>query len=133
VNIYTATKWERANELACYNDQIRDLGHTITHDWTTWETDEEQRRDPTWWETNGRKAAGMLDYAGVMQCDLLIYWDHEKANGARWETGMAIGAGKQVWVVDYQFPVIFDVLPQVKLVWSWDEALMLLAGAVPAA
>lgn len=119
MNIYTATKWERRQAQYKYNRKIEELGHRITHDWTTFEEtmpDTAQRR----------VIAGLADYAGVMQADLLIYWDHPQANGARWETGMAAARGIPIWIVEYKNPVIFDVLPQVRIVSDWNVALSLL-------
>ena len=84
MNIYTATKFERGDILREYNQRIRELGHTITHDWTISESSTDAELNP-----QARHMACMADYAGVMQADLLIYWDHPKANGARWEAGMA--------------------------------------------
>lgn len=121
MNIYTATKWERRDLMHQWNRKIENLGHRITHDWTVWE-----EQNPSKDVASRRHAAAMLDFAGVMQADLLIFWDHEKANGARWEAGMAIGVGIPVWIVEYHNDVVFDGLPQVKIVSSWNVALSLL-------
>jgi nucleoside 2-deoxyribosyltransferase len=125
VNIYTATKWERREAQSVINNHIEWLGHRITHDWTTWE-----EQEPS---AGRRKDAAMLDLAGVMQADLLIYWDHPKANGARWECGMAVAKGIPVWIADYQNVVIFDALPQVSYFDSYDEILRLLGEPNPLA
>jgi hypothetical protein len=125
VNIYTATKWERRREMGTINHMIRELGHTITHDWTVWE-----ERNPSKDPRDTRHAAAMLDYAGVMQADLVIFWDHPEANGARWEAGMAIGSGRPVWIVEYKNNVIFDVLPQVTTFVNWNQVLEALDPAL---
>lgn len=118
MNIYTATKWERRREMNSINARIRNLGHVVTHDWTIWEEENPSKDDEC-----SRHAAAMLDYAGVLQSDLLVFWDHPQANGARWECGMAIGAGKPVWIVEYHNDVVFDGLPQVRTFASWREVL----------
>lgn len=114
MNIYTATKWERREHQHVINRTIESLGHTITHDWTEWE---EENPSPT-----RRRDAAMLDYAGVMSAELLIYWDHPQANGARWESGMAAARAIPIWIVEYQNKVIFDELPMVSIVTNWQEA-----------
>ena len=116
MNIYTATKYERADILREYNEQIRSLGHRITHDWTVYESS--KLADES---IDARHMAGMADFAGVMQADLLIYWDHPNANGARWEAGMAAARGIPIWLVEYANPVIFDVLPQVDILRDWEQ------------
>lgn len=121
LNIYTATKWERRVEMNRINRQIEALGHQITHDWTIWEEE-----NPSKDEASRRHSAAMLDYAGVHACDLLIYWDHPEANGARWEAGGAAWLGKPVWLVEYQNTVVFDGLPHVRDVGNWNMALSLL-------
>jgi nucleoside 2-deoxyribosyltransferase len=125
MNIYTATKWERRKDQYVRNRQIEAQGHTITHDWTVWE-----ERNPSSDVPSRRHSAAMLDYAGVMQADLLIFWDHPQANGARWECGMAVTLGIPIWIVEYQNVVVFDALPQVSIVSDWEEALNALRALV---
>lgn len=116
MNIYTATKWERRQEMRRHNNSIRTLGHTITHDWTVWE-----EQNPSKDVESRRHGAAMLDYAGVHACDLLIFWDHPEANGARWEAGGAAWLGKPVWIVEYQNIVVFDALPHVTTFVTWAQ------------
>jgi nucleoside 2-deoxyribosyltransferase len=123
MNIYTATKWERRSEMNTINRTLESLGHRITHDWTVWEEE-----NPSKDTESRRHAAAMLDFAGVMQSELVIFWDHPEANGARWEAGMAIGAGIPVWIVEYHNDVVFDGLPEVSIVESWPQAYMRLGG-----
>lgn len=128
MRIYTASKFENAAFVRNFNRKLRDLGHTVTWDWT----DTREFLDDgtvTSATPEQRVEYGLLDYAGVMQCDLLILIDFEvPVRGGAWEAGMAIGAGKEVWIVNYQHPVIFDVLPQVRLVSDPNVALSLLDG-----
>jgi nucleoside 2-deoxyribosyltransferase len=126
MNIYTATKWERRSEMNTINRTLESLGHRITHDWTVWEEE-----NPSKDKASARHSAAMQDYAGVLQADLVIFWDHPEANGARWECGMAIGAGKPVWIVHYENDVVFDALPQVRIVPTWVDAYQLLGFVGP--
>jgi hypothetical protein len=129
MNIYVAAKFELAEDLQPYIRAIRDLGHRITHDWTIWEkTNNDDELGPT-----ERHAAGMLDYAGVMQAELLIYWDRIRPLGAAWECGMAAARGIPIWIVEYTHPVIFDVLPMVRLFPDWHMPLNILDPIVPVA
>jgi hypothetical protein len=126
MNIYTASKFENAAFVRSFNNLVRDLGHTVTWDWTA---TREFLGDGTVAKITPEQRIeyGMLDYAGVMACDLLIMIDYEiPLRGGAWEAGMAVGAGKQVWIVNYQNRVIFDVLPQVRLVSDPNIALSLL-------
>jgi hypothetical protein len=126
VNIYTASKFENADFVRNFNNAVRDLGHNVTYDWTS---TREFLEDGTVLKASpeDRYTYGMLDYAGVMACDLLIMIDFETPlRGGAWEAGMALGAGKQVWIVNYQHRVIFDVLPQVKIISDPNVALSLL-------
>lgn len=128
MRIYTASKFENAAFVRVFNDQLRALGHIVTWDWTdTDEFDEFGVLVDSNISHFDRRRYGMLDYAGVMQCDLLILIDYEvPVRGGAWEAGMAIGAGKEVWIVNYQHKVIFDVLPQVRMVSTPNVALSLL-------
>lgn len=132
LNIYTASKFENAAFVRRFNQEVRDIGHTITWDWTA--TREFQDDGTVLAATPEQRVEyGMLDYAGVMSCDLLIFLDSEEfiPNGGRWEAGMAVGAGKEVWIVNYSHKVIFDVLPQVRLISDAETALCLLESADP--
>src|ERR1700761_7494063 len=98
MNIYTASKFENAAVVREFNKQVRASGHPITWDWTiTPEFNEAGLNAPL--TPAQRTTYGMLDYAGVMSCDLLIFIDLEdyQPNGGRWEAGIALGAGKKVW------------------------------------
>jgi hypothetical protein len=126
VNIYTASKFERYAQVREYNRRLRNYGHTITWDWTTTDEFDDDGRPKPGFSDLKRHEYAMLDYAGVHACDLLIFWDHKDANGARWEAGGALWTGKQVWIIDCVAPSIFIVLPQVRLLSGWSEALSLL-------
>ena len=129
MNIYTASKFENVATVRGFNKLVRASGHTVTWDWT--DTREFASGEASPITPEERRMYGMLDYAGVMSCDLLIFIDLDThtPNGGRWEAGIAIGAGKKVWIVNYTHKVIFDVLPQVLIIPSIDEALRLLARA----
>lgn len=125
MNIYTATKWERRREMSSINDIIRGLGHNITHDWTIWE-----EQNPSKDKESARHSAAMMDFTGVMQAELLIFWDHPEANGARWECGMAAARGIPIWIVHYENDVVFDALPMVESIPTWEEAFQRLEAPV---
>lgn len=129
MRIYTASKFENHRNVRLFNERLRAQGHIVTWDWTaTHEFDvngDVIGDGPSDWD---REVYCMLDYAGVMSCDLLIMLDLEgyELNGGRWEAGIAVGAGKQIWIVNYSHTVIFDKLPQVRVVPDEDAALSLL-------
>lgn len=128
MNIYTASKFENYEQVRNFNIALRELGHTVTWDWTI--TEEFVDGKPNWTghpTEEQRYRFGMLDYAGVMQAELVIMLDGDfPLNGARWEAGIAIGNGAQVWIVNYTHKVIFDVLPQVSIIDTIDDTLSLL-------
>ena len=135
MNVYTASKFENHAAVRAFNDKVREAGHKVTWDWTrTKEFNFFGEPIGTGLSERDREMYGMLDYAGVMQADVVILLDLDMAlNGARWEAGMAIGNGAQVWIVSYHHKVIFDVLPRVTVLDTEDDALRLLAGAVTVA
>lgn len=128
MRIYTASKFENAAFVRDFNVKLRDLGHIVTWDWTN---TREFQPDGTVLKATpeDRRSYAMLDYAGVMACELLIMIDFTtQLRGGAWEAGIAVGAGKEVWIVNYQHTVIFDDLPQVRIVSDPNVALSLLDG-----
>jgi hypothetical protein len=132
MRIYTASKFENHQNVRLFNERLRDQGHVVTWDWTdTHEFDVNGDIVGDGLSDRDRKVYCMLDYAGVTSCELLIFLDGPDfiPNGGRWEAGIAVGAGAQVWIVNYSHTVIFDELPQVKIVPDEDTALSLLGRA----
>lgn len=133
MKIYTASKFENAEAVRQFNARLREHGHVVTWDWTS---TREFLDDGTVLKATpeDRRSYAMLDYAGVMAADLVIMLDGEWAlNGARWEAGMAIGKGADVWIVNYTHRVVFDDLPQVHIIRDEEEALSLLGRATAVA
>lgn len=131
MRVYTATKFENYGAVRWFNDEVRKIGHTVTWDWTRTDEFDAGALVPGELPSEKRKAFAMLDYAGVMACELLILFDHPKLNGARWEAGMAVANGAEVWIVAYENFVIFDELPMVEIVESTAEVFRLLRDRAP--
>lgn len=60
--IYIAGKWHEKTKLQNCMKDIKNLGHTITHDWTTFEAD----------PNNSKQSMANHDIAGVMSADMYI-------------------------------------------------------------
>lgn len=118
MKIYVAGKthdWERVRRV---QDACKRLGHEITFDWTR--TVESVGPD-TGHEFGAltpefKAQCGADDRQGVLDADLTIALiDHEHITGTLIEIGIALGTGREVWLVGQ--PVrdsVFYYLPEVQ-------------------
>lgn len=86
MKIYVAGKWTSRVRAAHRMDKLEELGHKITHDWT---------RDSV--NPNFPELA-ITDINAVKSCDVLWLILERGMEGAWVEVGIAIGAGKPVYV-----------------------------------
>ena len=91
MKIYVATKWENRQRARIVMADLKDLGHTITWDWTN---------DAGDGVMNQRKQA-INDYNGVIDADavVLILENDYPYEGTLVELGIALGAGKPVFIL----------------------------------
>jgi hypothetical protein len=88
--IYVASSYRNISEVREVQKICRDMGHEITVDWT------QEIVDPEWPVAEKEaylQDCGTRDYYGVMEADLVILINHEKARDAMVEWGLAMGAG----------------------------------------
>ncbi len=106
MKFYVATSLYEADEARQVIDRLVDMGHEVTHDWTR--TDEFEidnglvylaRADFT---DEEYAKFGADDIQGVRDADVTILLDGKPRYMALIEAGIAIGAGKEVWVVNPQ-------------------------------
>lgn len=86
MKIYVAGKWTSRDRAAVRMQELRDKGHEITHDWT------QSAEYPNYPEL------AITDVNAVKNCDALWLILEEGMEGAWVEVGIAIGAGKPVYV-----------------------------------
>ncbi len=95
MKLYVAGKWSDKDEIGKKIQEFRELGHTITHDWTQIETSLNQ--DP-----EALKKYSSLDIEAVRECEMLIAWmtDPKYAyRGTYTEIGCALGLKKKVVII----------------------------------
>jgi hypothetical protein len=88
MKVYVASKFENKAAVNEAQTACRDLGWTVTHDWTTW-------------DATGLTGGALDAYLeGVLACDVLLLLAAPGIVGAAAELGMALALGKVVVVVD---------------------------------
>lgn len=88
MNIYVAGKWEEMARVREVQAQLRAVGHRITHDWTSYQSD--SPRDQAICDLTGVRCADVL---------VLIVEKDLRYAGAWVEMGIAIGRGIPVYVL----------------------------------
>lgn len=113
--VYVAGRVSEIDRVRRVQQIVKDAGDHITFDWTQFETGV---NDGTMSPQEARGIARM-EFLGVQRCDLLILcWQDQGERsmlGALLETGMALGMGATVWVLDCDRRSVFWELPAVKL------------------
>ena len=95
MKFYIGGKWYDKKAIQSVMQQVRQAGHTITHDWTTYEakyTDKAQKMT----------VCSAKDIEGVRNCDIFValMTDPEYPyRGTFTELGAAIALGKMVYVI----------------------------------
>jgi nucleoside 2-deoxyribosyltransferase len=128
VKFYTASKFERFLEVRYFNDQLRELGHTVTWDWTrTKEFNQfgySVSHAPL--HPDDRLYYARADVKGAREADAVILLDGPDLRGALVEAGIAIGAGKELWLVEPWKPIIFDALHVSRIFAARSDVLTFL-------
>lgn len=121
MKIYLAGKWEEAETLRVYAQNLRDLGHHITMPWFDIETG----------EGIDKRSAAMNDVDGVRtaNCCIFIFEKNLTYRGAYSELGMAIVLGKRIIIVGHGGTHnVFTFYPTIEKVTTWNEVQELLKG-----
>ena len=121
LRIYIAGKWSDKDTIKKYMNQLQKVGHTITHDWTSYESNVE----------NKKSDMAFKDVQGVAFADVLIVVMTDpkyQYRGSFTELGVALGLLKDVYIIcsddnsDCKTNVFFHH-PSIVHVKSWDECL----------
>lgn len=107
MRVYVAGNWNKRKEIREMMDRLEDMGHSITHDWTSYEqtySDEHARN----------KDCALRDVGGVVEADLVIALLTEPDyayRGTSSELGAALACralrGEQkpaIWIVAPAYP-----------------------------
>ena len=89
MKIYIAGKWHNKEQIRGYMDELESIGHEITHDWTSYESD----------PNNSFQDMADHDIEGVMKADALIaIMDDDKYpyRGTFTELGVAFATKKTI-------------------------------------
>lgn len=120
--IYVATGFMNYRTAREWMNDLREAGHTITHDWTN--TDEfDQYGLPMGGKLTREKNIeyGTADMEGVRQADVVVLLPYLSLYGALIEAGMAIALGKRVMVLQPTRDSVFWYLPAVEVYTDPDE------------
>lgn len=121
MKIYVAGKWQDRENVRLVMENVRELGHEITCDWTDHESVDKGLMEQY----------AISDCYGVFEADLLILVAEYPYNyrGSLVEMGIAIGQRKPVWVVgDAVDSCIFINLPTVRRFRNKEELYKALAS-----
>lgn len=132
MKVYIAGKWTAKEQVASRIDNVKSIGHTITHDWTLVEHGDSRPEMSHY---------SQLDVKGVVEADLFIglFEDPQYAyRGSFTELGVALGYRqmgfqKEIWVVcpdelSYAQSNIFIHHPFIRHFNSWEACYMALTA-----
>ena len=143
MNIYLAARYSRRDELCEYREQLRNMGHDVPAVWLDGSHQISDTGTPIGEsgeslvegdnESQSERAAELRvkfaadDFGDVYKCNRLIAFTEPPRSsasrgGRHVELGMAIGMGKQVWVVGHR-ENIFCWLGAVTFFETWQECL----------
>jgi nucleoside 2-deoxyribosyltransferase len=123
-NIYVAGKWTDKDTIKKYMLELESMGHTITHDWTTFEFETK----------NTKPQMAFADIEGVKKADMVVILmtDPEYAyRGSFTELGAALALNKKIYLVsdaenaraNYKTNVFFHH-PLINHIESWSEFIL---------
>ncbi|ARF11974.1 nucleoside 2-deoxyribosyltransferase [Klosneuvirus KNV1] len=123
MKLYIAGKFSEKEQIKKYMEEAIKLGHTITHDWTSFENEGDDKER--------MKRSAEKDIIGVQNCDcvIAILTDPKYAYRGTWcEIGCSMGLGKKVIMVNpnkdaYCTTNCFYHHPNIVHVDNWDDAL----------
>ena len=107
MKIYVAGKWEDRLHIRVLQEALREMGHTITIDWTWHEKD----------DTGFPSQYAVEDIIGASVCDIYIgvFKTRHFYRGALVEMGAALASGKRVYILGHAIDsCIFVGHPLVK-------------------
>jgi hypothetical protein len=119
VRIYVAGKWSEKELIRGYMSQLIKLGHKITHDWTSYESN----------TANTKADMAFKDVQGVAFADVIVMDDPKYAyRGSFTELGAALGLLKDVYIIcpdkDSECRTnVFFHHPDITHAVSWEEFL----------
>jgi hypothetical protein len=126
MRIYIAGKFNEKQQIREHMNKLEELGHNITHDWTSFETT----------KTGNEKMAesAVKDLHGVLNADCLvcIMTDPDYAyRGTFSEIGAGLATNKIIIIINddsdaYCTSNVFYHHPSIFHVKTWSEALLLL-------
>lgn len=127
LRIYTASRFANYARVRALNEQLRDLGHEVTHDWTV--TDEFVDGVPKVsseadLSIDDRRRYAVDDLRGVRTADLVIFLAEDGDYcGALIEFGAAAALGITAWIISPWRTSIFWSLPNVEVLATEAEVL----------
>ena len=118
MNVYVAGKSTDLDRVKRVMNIVREAGHKITFDWTS---EEGEIRSGMGWREDPEKACEIAEkeVSAVLTADLVILCHDRSILGGAIETGIAVGQGIPVMVLDPEVRnSVFWYLPWVSLVNS---------------
>lgn len=98
MKIYVAGKFEEKELVREIQQKLKDMGCTITHDWTVEDGAGKQGQELE----DYLRSCAMADYEGVFTADAVLVLNHKLAFGAMVEMGLALAWGRVVYLVGPQ-------------------------------
>jgi len=124
MKIYVAAPWKEREKASEYAGKIRDLGHTITHEWWRFENVPEGNRNDEF-----HRICAIVDSYGVRDADVVVLLNSMKSEGKAVEQGIAIALGKKIIAVGKRgehSKNVFHYMDNYIWVDDFDRALALL-------
>lgn len=124
MKIYVAGKFSDKKQIKQYMNELIKLEHTITHDWTSYESENGDQ--------NRMAQSAVKDINAVKECDVLIAFltDPKYAyRGSFSELGAALATNRNIIVVNpdnlaYCTSNVFYHHPSIVHVKTWEELLL---------
>lgn len=130
ISFYLAARFGRRDELNGYRKVLEANGYLVTSRWLTQHQKLDLNAPAASYSADERRQFALHDYEDVMRANRLIAFTEDPAEnapggrrgGRHVELGVALAAGKHVYVVGYQENV-FCHLPQVMFYPTFNQLL----------
>lgn len=126
MRVYVAAKFELKNEVRDVYKTLRDAGHVVTFDWTSYEDTPLREKGLETALAAYRTKCSLLDMDGVRSADVLFLFPGNGLGGTGrfWEAGGAAVLKKNIIVVGKpDYDSVFHYLPYVEIVEDLPAAM----------
>lgn len=128
MKIYLAGKWTEKKDIKDKMNELIEMGHTITHDWTSFESEGKG--------VEKKQQSAIKDIQAVRDCDILVAIMNDKTypfRGTFTEIGCGLGLNKPIIILcqdddAYCTTNCFYYHPNIKHFKTWNQVLKVITN-----